>query len=60
LPEALGIVLTRETEENTKMNDCYFEKKDWRSCRDEVRDAASEFSDFNPYHVYEAKSCAMS
>ena len=45
MPESLGIVLTRETEENTKMNDCYFEKKDWRSCRDEVRDAASEFSD---------------
>jgi hypothetical protein len=45
LPESLGIVLTWKTEENTKMNDCYFEKKDWRLCRDEVRDAASGFSD---------------
>ncbi|TVY84577.1 Cytochrome oxidase assembly factor [Lachnellula suecica] len=24
------------TAENTKMNDCYFEKKDWRLCRDEL------------------------
>jgi hypothetical protein len=23
--------------ENTKMNDCYFEKKDWRQCRDFYR-----------------------
>ncbi|KAI9758882.1 MAG: hypothetical protein M4579_002766 [Chaenotheca gracillima] len=23
-------------EENTKMNDCYFEKKDWRACKREV------------------------
>lgn len=22
--------------ENTKMNDCYFEKKDWRLCRKEL------------------------
>lgn len=23
--------------ENTKMNDCFFDKKDWRQCRAEVR-----------------------
>ncbi|KAI6250411.1 hypothetical protein HI914_02054 [Erysiphe necator] len=23
--------------ENTKMNDCFYEKKDWRLCKDEVR-----------------------
>jgi len=23
--------------ENTKMNDCYFDKKDWRACKNEVR-----------------------
>jgi hypothetical protein len=27
--------------ENTKMNDCYFEKKDWRLCKNEVREASS-------------------
>jgi hypothetical protein len=55
LPKSLCIVLTQGTEENTKMNDCYFEKKDWRVCRDEVRDAASGFGDFTPYHVYDYK-----
>lgn len=24
------------TEENMKMTDCYFEKKDWRQCKDEA------------------------
>lgn len=24
-------------EEQTKMNDCYFDKKDWRACKKEVR-----------------------
>ena len=23
--------------ENAKLNDCYFDKKDWRACKDEVR-----------------------
>lgn len=23
-------------EENMKMTDCYFEKKDWRQCKDEA------------------------
>lgn len=23
-------------EENTRMNDCYFDKRDWRACKDEV------------------------
>jgi len=32
--------LTIYTAENTKMNDCYFEKKDWRLCRNEVREAS--------------------
>ena len=27
--------------ENTKMNDCFFEKKDWRQCRTEVRRSKS-------------------
>jgi len=30
-------VLITYTAENTKMNDCYFEKKDWRLCKNEVR-----------------------
>ena len=25
-------------EENTKLTDCYYEKKDWRLCKDEVSD----------------------
>jgi hypothetical protein len=24
------------TDENLKMTDCYFEKKDWRACKNEV------------------------
>ena len=24
-------------DEQIKMNDCYFDKKDWRACKDEVR-----------------------
>jgi hypothetical protein len=33
-------ILTRftiGTEENTTLTDCYYEKKDWRACKDEVR-----------------------
>ena len=26
-----------ETDENTRLNDCFREKKDWRACKDEVR-----------------------
>ncbi|KAK0117631.1 hypothetical protein ONS95_011963 [Cadophora gregata] len=29
-----------DTAENTKMTDCYWEKKDWRLCKDEVRKEA--------------------
>jgi hypothetical protein len=25
-----------DAEENTKLNDCFYEKKDWRACKDEV------------------------
>ncbi|KAL1589191.1 hypothetical protein WHR41_02270 [Cladosporium halotolerans] len=24
------------SEENTKLNDCFYEKKDWRACKDEM------------------------
>ena len=24
-------------EENTKLNDCFYEKKDWRACTEQVR-----------------------
>ena len=24
-------------DENAKLTDCYFEKKDWRACKEEVR-----------------------
>lgn len=24
-------------DENSKLTDCYYEKKDWRACKDEVR-----------------------
>ena len=46
-----GHILIQNTVENTKMNDCYFEKKDWRLCREEVR-TPLELSDLNPHHVY--------
>lgn len=26
-----------DVEEDVKLNDCFFEKKDWRACKDEVR-----------------------
>lgn len=32
--------------EQAKMNDCYYEKKDWRSCRKEV--SRGRFSFLNP------------
>jgi hypothetical protein len=35
-----------------KMTDCYFAKKDWRSCKTEVR-SSSQFSDCSAYHVGE-------
>lgn len=28
--------MNHSTEENMKMTDCYFEKKDWRQCKDEA------------------------
>jgi hypothetical protein len=45
--------INEDTAENTKMNDCYCENKDWRLCKNEVSVVgASEFSDFVLYHVY--------
>lgn len=32
--DADGFVYLQD--ENMKMTDCYFEKKDWRKCKDEV------------------------
>lgn len=29
--------LTRDLAENERLNDCYFDKKDWRLCKSEVR-----------------------
>jgi hypothetical protein len=46
------ILLTISLEENMKMTDCYFAKKDWRSCKTEVR-SSSQFSDCSAYHVGE-------
>ncbi len=30
-------MLTSAADENTTLNDCFREKKDWRACKDEVR-----------------------
>jgi hypothetical protein len=35
-PRIFGIDSYEDTVENTKMNDCYYEKKDWRLCKNEV------------------------
>jgi cytochrome c oxidase assembly factor 4 len=35
-PELFGIDSYEDTVENTKMNDCYYEKRDWRLCKNEV------------------------
>ena len=29
--------LTQEADEQLRMNDCYYDKKDWRACKFEVR-----------------------
>jgi hypothetical protein len=29
-------ILKTETEEQLRMNDCYYDKKDWRACKSEV------------------------
>jgi len=31
------MMFMKDAAENTRMNDCYFEKKDWRLCKEEVR-----------------------
>jgi hypothetical protein len=33
------------------MNDCYFEKKDWRLCRDEVRNEMQLLDLAIPIHI---------
>lgn len=38
------LILICSTVENTKMNDCYFEKRDWRQCKKEVRPISSSSS----------------
>ena len=30
------VLIKLDAEENTKLNDCFYEKKDWRACKDEV------------------------
>lgn len=42
-PRRSGSILIYDTAENTKMNDCYFEKKDWRLCKKEVSVSISDF-----------------
>jgi hypothetical protein len=32
----LAILLLNGLDEQLKMNDCYYDKKDWRACRKEV------------------------
>lgn len=29
-------LMYEDADENTKLTDCYYEKKDWRLCKDEV------------------------
>lgn len=31
-----GELIYEDSDENTKLTDCYYEKKDWRLCKDEV------------------------
>ena len=33
------------------MNDCYFEKKDWRACKKEVRPVKSHVFASNRFHI---------
>ena len=35
------IALTMGADENASLNDCFYEKKDWRACKDEVGDILS-------------------
>ena len=51
-PSFLVIDTDDNTVENTKMNDCYYEKKDWRLCKSEVRSASFPIlAIFLQYHV---------
>lgn len=50
LGKSLIAKLKPAVEENMKMTDCYYEKKDWRQCKTEVR-SSSQFSDCFAYHV---------
>jgi hypothetical protein len=40
-----------KTVENMKMTDCYFDKKDWRQCKEEVRGRYPFLAIFKAYHV---------
>ena len=33
-------LIYEDLDENTQLTDCYYEKKDWRACKDEVSSAA--------------------
>ena len=33
--------MANKTVENLALTDCYYEKKDWRACKDEVCDGVS-------------------
>jgi hypothetical protein len=35
--------INRKSEEQLKMNDCYYDKKDWRACRKEVSELSENF-----------------
>lgn len=37
------------TEENAKLTDCYYEKKDWRQCKEEVCYQSVILSDLETY-----------
>lgn len=36
LQQGSGLSVLTEVVENAKLNDCYYEKKDWRACKEEV------------------------
>ena len=38
------------------MNDCYFDKKDWRSCKDEVSSHPARFQYFSIWHTVTASN----
>jgi hypothetical protein len=40
----LVININKKSEEQLQMNDCYYDKKDWRACRKEVSELSENFS----------------